>query len=148
MSWVTDYYLWIKSFHLLSVISWMVGLLYLPRLFVYHNEVSPTSEVSKTFLIMERRLLKYIMLPAMIASYLTGLLMLMTFKDNFATQGWLHVKLLSVFALTILHHFMKVWYKEFLKGQRKHSTLFFRLANEVPTIVMIVVVIMAIVQPF
>jgi len=140
-------YLWIKALHIISVIGWMAGLLYLPRLFVYHAATDPGSEISNTFLIMEDRLSRYIMLPAMILSFTFGAaLLLMPFLDWHS--GWLHIKLLLVLLLAALHGYMVLLHKEFRAERRERSPRFFRIINEVPTIIMIVIVILAVVKPF
>ena len=142
-----DYYFWLKSIHLIAVISWLAGLLYLPRLFVYHATAEKGSELSETFKIMERRLLRIIMNPAMIIAWVFGGLML--YADNsLFEQAWMHVKLLSVSLMTIMHHIFAKWFKAFVKDENKQTEKIFRIANEVPTILMIIIVIMAIAKPF
>lgn len=137
---------WLKVLHILSVISWMAGLLYLPRLMVYHADKDPGSDASETFKIMERRLLKGIMTPAMIASWIFGLLM--AWQSHLWLDGWFIVKLLLVVLLSVQHGFCAVWVKEFAAEKRKRKAKFFRLVNEVPTVIMILVVILVEVQPF
>jgi putative membrane protein len=139
-------YAWIKALHVVAVISWMAGLLYLPRLFVYHTGVAVGSEASETFKIMERRLLKAIMTPAMIVAWAAGLWLAFT-TDAF-TQGWFHAKLLVVLALSGSHGMMAGHVKQFAIDQNKHSSRYFRFFNEVPTLLMIVIVILVIVKPF
>lgn len=142
---VANWYAWIKAFHLISVIAWMAGLLYLPRLFVYHAAAPVGSELSETLKIMERRLLRAIMNPAMGAAYVFGGLLL--FVQDW-TQGWLHVKLTLVVILTVMHHLYALWRKDFAADRNKRSTAYYRAANEVPTLAMIGIVIMVIVRPF
>ena len=139
-------YEWIKVLHVISVISWMVGFLYLPRLMVYHNETEPGSEASETFKVMERRLLKAIMTPAMIASWVFGL-WLMVILDAWQ-EGWFVSKLFLVLLLSAFHGFAVKWVGEFAADERKRKTRFYRFANEVPTLLMILVVILVIVKPF
>ncbi len=141
-------YLWIKALHVISVISWMAGLLYLPRLFVYHTQAAPGSEASETFKVMERRLLRAIMNPAMIASYLFGGTMIALDLSIFHQGGWLHAKLLFVALLTVSHMMMARWRREFAEDRNQHSQRFYRVANEVPTLLMIGIVIFVIVKPF
>jgi putative membrane protein len=138
-------YPWIKALHLISVIAWMAGLLYLPRLFVYHCAAAPGSTQSETFKVMERRLIRAIMNPAMIATWLFGFLLLWV-QDW--SQGWLHAKLVLVFVLTGMHHVFSRWRKAFERDANSHPARTFRIANEVPTILMIAIVILVIVKPF
>ena len=141
-------YLWIKALHAISIIAWMAGLLYLPRLFVYHCEAQPGSDKSETFKVMERRLLKAIMNPAMIASWLFGGALLWNMRDGLLEVGWIHVKLACVVAMTVMHMMMGKWRREFAEDRNTRSHKFYRTANEIPTFLMIVIVIMVIVQPF
>ncbi len=137
-------YFWIKALHIISVIAWMAGLLYLPRLFVYHVSAEPGSELSETLKIMERRLLRAIMNPAMISSLLFGG-MLLAYQDF--SSVWLHVKLTCVAALMVSHMMMGRWRKDFEADRNVRPARFYRIANEVPTVLMIVIVIMAVVKP-
>jgi len=142
-----DLYLWIKALHVISVIAWMAGILYLPRLFVYHSGAAPGSELSETLKVMERRLLRAIMTPAMLASYVFGIaLVLSEFVDW--KSGWLHVKLVLVLALTAGHGLMARWRKEFERDANKRPARFYRIANEIPTLLLIGIVILVIVKPF
>ena len=136
----------IKSFHLISIISWMVGLLYLPRLFVYHNDTKNLSEMDKTFLLMEYRLLNYIMTPALIVTYLLGLVLL---YDNiyFLSENYFLIKLLLVFCLTVFHFYLSILYKDFKKGYRNKNTKFYRIINEIPTLLMISIILLVLVKP-
>jgi putative membrane protein len=140
-------YEWVKALHVISIIAWMAGLLYLPRLFVYHCTVAPGSEASETFKVMERRLLRAIMNPAMIASYIFGVWMLILIPEWFQ-QGWLHAKLLFVVVLTVSHMLMARWRRAFAEDRNTHPQRFFRIWNEVPTLLMIGIVIFVIVKPF
>ena len=139
--------LYIKAFHIISVIAWMAGVLYLPRLFVYHTEAEAASKQSETFKIMERRLLKAIITPAMIASWVFGLI-LAYYVVDWSEAGWFHLKLLLVVAMSGFTGFLARWTREFAEARNTHSQRFYRIANEVPTLLMIVVVILAVVKPF
>ena len=136
----------IKSFHLISIISWMVGLLYLPRLFVYHNDTKNLSEMDKTFLLMEYRLLNFIMTPALVVTYILGLLLL---YDNiyFLSESYFLIKLFLVFCLTIFHFYLSILYKDFKKGYRIKNTKFYRIINEIPTLLMILIILLVLVKP-
>ena len=136
----------IKSFHLISVISWMVGLLYLPRLFVYHNDTKNLSEMNNTFLLMEYRLLNYIMTPALVITYLLGLILL---YDNiyFLSENYFLIKLFLVFCLTLFHYYLYILYKDFKKGYRFRKSKFYRIINEIPTLLMIFIILLIIVKP-
>lgn len=141
-------WLWIKALHVISVIAWMAGLLYLPRLFVYHTETEPGSEASERFKVMERRLLRLIMNPAMIATWLFGLALLGVPGLVDWGAGWIWVKLAAVTALTVLHHVFALWRKDFAADRRRHPPQVYRIANEGPTLAMVVIVVMVIVKPF
>lgn len=145
---LSEYYLWIRSFHLIAVIAWMAGLLYLPRLFVYHAAATPGSELSETLKTMERRLLRAIMNPAMIAVYIFGILLFFTPGIVSLKDGWFHAKITLVIILTIFHHLLARWRKSFEKDSNPYSQRFYRYMNEVPTLCMIGIVIMVIVKPF
>jgi protoporphyrinogen IX oxidase len=139
-------YLWIKALHVIAVISWMAGLLYMPRLFIYHLDHAVGSEASKTFQVMEHRLLVVIMTPAMILSWIFGLWMAI---EIYGFQGgWLHLKLVAVLALTGSHVYMAKAVRAFGRDQRIGTARFWRLMNEVPTLLMIVIVILVILKPF
>lgn len=140
--------LWIKAFHIISVIAWMAGLLYLPRLFVYHVDAAPQSEWSETLKIMERRLMKAIMNPAMLASLGTGGALLMNLDDAAWEDGWLHGKLVLVAGLLAAHVAMGRWRRDFAEDKNIRSGKFYRIMNEVPTGLMIGIVILVVVRPF
>ena len=144
---LADHYLWIKSLHLIAVISWMAGIFYLPRLYVYHAEAEKGSELSETFKIMERKLLKIIMNPAMIAAWVLGLLMLHTNPDLMA-QGWMHAKLTLVLLMSGFHGYLARTRKIFLRDENKKTHKFYRQINEIPTLLMMAIVILAVVKPF
>ena len=140
-------YLWIQSLHVISIIAWMAGLLYLPRLFVYHSRVAVGSETAETFKVMERRLLRAIMNPAMIASYVFGI-WLIVLNPGWLSEGWLHGKLFLVVLLTISHMAMARWRRLFAEDSNVRQHLFYRVANEVPTVLMIGIIIFVVVKPF
>jgi protoporphyrinogen IX oxidase len=139
-------YLWIKALHVIAVISWMAALLYLPRLLVYHVEAEPGSKQSETFKVMERRLLRFIGTPAMVIAWATGLWM--AYEAGAFRDGWLHGKLLLVLALSAVHGINAKWIKDFAADRNVRSGRFYRFANEVPTVLMIGIVILVIVKPF
>lgn len=143
-----DYYMWIKAMHVIAVISWMAGMLYLPRLFVYHTEAGQDSPISPTFQIMERRLLRYIINPAMIASFVFGIWMLVLQPELLTGQGWMHAKLTLVLLLGGVHGMLSKYRRQLEKGTCTKSARYFRVLNEVPTAIMVLVVILVIVRPF
>ena len=147
MSQLAPYYLWIKAFHIISVIAWMAGLLYLPRLYVYHADTKPGSELSEKFKIMERRLLRGIVNPSMIAVFVFGILLAGILGSEVAV-GWFYLKIALVLILAALHGQMARWRKEFERDERVHTARFFRIMNEIPTVLMIAIVILAVVKPF
>jgi len=142
-----QYYLWLKALHVISMVAWMAGMLYLPRLFVYHADAQAGSDKSETFKVMERRLSKAIMLPAMIATFLFGILMLVANPDLMG-QGWIHVKLFCVFLMAGLHGVFMKWRKDFAHDRNTKTGRFFRFWNEAPTLLMIVIILLAVVKPF
>lgn len=143
-----DMYLWVKSLHVISIIAWMAGLLYLPRLFVYHTQAPLGSPQSETFKVMERKLLRLIMNPAMIASWIFGIWLIVILGSSVMTSGWLHGKLALVLLLSAAHGFMAKWRRDFERDANRHSERFFRFANEGPTLLMVGIVILVIVKPF
>jgi protoporphyrinogen IX oxidase len=148
MSALLPFYPWIKAAHIFSVIAWMAGLLYLPRLFVYHAAASPGSETAETFKLMERRLLRGIMNPAMIAVWVFGLLLAATPGVVAWSTGWIYVKLSAVLGLTFYHHVLARWRRDFAAERYPHRQRFFRFANEVPTLLLLVILVMVVVKPF
>ena len=136
----------IKSLHLIAVISWMVGLLYLPRLFVYHNESMQKSDLDKTFLIMEYRLYHYIMNPALILTSLFGLYLLNQ-SQYLLSENYFLLKSIFVFLLIVFHAYLYFLYKDFKKGYRIKSTKFYRIINEIPTVLMIIVIFLIFLKP-
>ncbi len=142
------FYDWIKAFHIISVISWMAGMFYLPRLFVYHSEkASFGSELDETLKEMERKLLKVIMNPAMMASWFFGLLLISMGALDFSS-GWSWIKLLAVVGMTGTHMWLAKCRKEFEAGINELSGRTFRIVNEVPTVLMLIIVIFVVVRPF
>lgn len=142
-----QYYLWIKALHIIAVISWMAGMLYLPRLYVYHVNAEKGSDLSETLKVMERKLLRFIINPAMIASFIFGGLMFWANPDLFQ-QPWMHTKLLAILLMTAVHGFYARWRKQFERDENKHSAKFYRWWNEAPTILMILIVLLAVAKPF
>lgn len=138
-------YPWVKALHIIAVMSWMAGLLYLPRLFVYHAEAEPGGDRSETLKVMEYRLLRFIMLPAVIVVLITGGLMAPLWIQG---GGWLHAKLVLVALMLGFHHSCGAWHKAFRRDGNKHTARFFRQMNEVPTVLMILIVILVVVKPF
>jgi protoporphyrinogen IX oxidase len=140
-------YLWLKAFHIIAVTAWMAGLLYLPRLMVYHRRTAIGGESSEIFKVMERRLLKAIMLPAMVLSWVLGLALIWV-TDAFSSLSlWLTIKLVAVVALTGFHFWLAQFVKSFAEDERPRDEGFFRIINEIPTVLLIVIVIMAVIKP-
>jgi putative membrane protein len=143
-----DGYLWLRALHIISIIAWMAGLLYLPRLYVYHCQQATGSPASETFKVMERRLLRFIMNPAMIASFVFGIWLIWELGEGAWSAGWLHAKILLVLLLAAVHGAMAKWRRDFELDRNRHSERFYRILNEVPTVLMIGIVILAVVKPF
>ncbi|MGA9603351.1 MAG: protoporphyrinogen oxidase HemJ [Methyloceanibacter sp.] len=139
---------YIKAFHIIAIIAWMAGLLYLPRLFVYHAQSKIGSEQSETFKVMERRLLRYITTPAMLASWVLGLALAFSGVIDWSKDGWFHAKLFLVLLLSAYHGLLAKWTKDFALDRNTRSPRFYRIANEVPTLLMILIVILVVVRPF
>ena len=139
-------YLWIKALHVLSIISWMVGMLYLPRLFVYHVGAPAGSTLAETFAVMEKRLQRFIMLPALLVTWITGLTL--ATEGGWWKAGWLHGKLLLVLLLTGLHGYLSAERKRLASGTSRRDARFFRIVNEIPTVLLIGIVVLVIVKPF
>ena len=139
-------YDWLKALHVIAVIAWMAGLLYLPRLFVYHCAAETGSPQSETFKLMERRLLRAIINPAMVATWALGVWL--AWDGGFLKAGWLHGKLVLVLILSGLHGFLTRWVREFAEDRNVRSQRFYRVINEIPTLLMIGIVILVIVKPF
>lgn len=146
---IDSLYHWVKALHIIAVISWMAGMLYLPRLYVYHSQLAVGSEASELFKTMERRLLRFIMNPAMIISWLLGIwLIMITGAGAPGSGGWMHAKLGLVLLLSGAHAMMSVYRKAFERDERPKSQKFFRLFNEIPTILMIGIIILVVIKPF
>lgn len=141
-----DAYLWLKALHIISFTAWMAGLFYLPRLYVYHTQQAAGSETSATFMVMERKLLRLIMNPAMIATLITGAVLI--WQINAWRDGWLHTKLLLVALLIWYHMLLARWRRGFADDTNTHSERFYRIANEVPTVLLIVIVFLVVLKPF
>jgi len=139
-------YLWLKAFHVIAVMAWMAGMLYLPRLFVYHCAAEAGSTQSETFKVMERRLLNAIITPAMVVSWVLGLWLV--WKGGWVAFGWLQAKIVLVLMLSDLHGFFLGCARDFAADRNRHSQKFYRIINEVPTILMIGIVILVVVRPF
>jgi len=145
---MSDPYLWIKAFHIIAVIFWMAGLLYLPRLYVYHSQAVIGGEMDAALKIQERNLLRIIMNPAMIVAVILGLILISYRIDAMTSSFWLPLKLLMVFGLVGFHGFLAGQRKKFEQGERPRSEKFFRMINEIPSIAAIFIVVLAIVEPF
>ena len=141
-----EWYLWVKALHVMAVIAWMAGMLYLPRLFVYHVDAEPGSKQSETFKVMERRLLRGITNPAMGAAWILGL-MLVAHLDAWG-DAWMHAKFALAIAMSAMHGVFSRWRRDFANDANKHPASVYRVANEVPTVLMIGIVILVIVKPF
>lgn len=139
-------YLWLKAFHIIAAVSWMSGMLYLPRLFVYHCAAAPGSQQSETFKVMERRLLRVIINPAMIATWILGLWLVWVTGAH--KDGWFHAKFALVLAMSALHGFNVRWMKDFAADRNQRSARFYRIANEIPALLLVFIVILAVVKPF
>jgi putative membrane protein len=139
-------YNWLLALHIIAVIAWMAGMLYLPRLYVYHARAAKGSEMSETFKVMERRLLRGIINPAMIATWILGLTL--AWQGDHWRDGWLHAKLLLLVGMQIVHAGLARWRRAFAHDANIHSEQFYRIVNEVPTLLLIGIVILAVVEPF
>lgn len=144
-----DWYSIVKAFHIIAVIAWMAGMLYLPRLFVYHAEAARGSQLSETLKVMEGRLYKAIITPAMAATWILGLALVFAFDViDLRTAHWLHAKLLLVVLLSGFHGALSRWRKDFAADRNTRSARFYRIANEVPTVLMVVIVLLVVIKPF
>lgn len=144
---MAQYYEWFKVLHLIALICWMAGLLYLPRLYVYHSTVKIGSESDELFKKMELKLLRYIMNPAMLATFLFGVILSGIYGMQ-ALGLWFHLKMMFVLILALFHSLLARWRKDFFHGKNKHSERFYRIVNELPAILMIFIIIMVIIKPF
>jgi protoporphyrinogen IX oxidase len=145
-AWLAENYPWIKALHLIAVISWMAGMLYLPRLYVYHCETTPGSAESERFKVMERKLLRAIVNPAMIATWILGLSL--AWAGDLWGQGWLHAKLALLILLSGLHGMFARWRRDFAADRNTRPARFYRIMNEMPALLMVGIVILAVVKPF
>jgi putative membrane protein len=144
-----DWYSLVKAFHIIAVIAWMAGMLYLPRLFVYHASAERGSELSETLKVMEDRLNRVILVPAMTATWILGLTLVFAFNVvDIKTDGWLHAKILLVVILSGFHGALSRWRKDFAADRNTRNPRFYRIANEVPTVLMIAIVILVVTKPF
>ena len=141
-------YLLFKSIHLIAVVSWMAGLLYLPRIFVYHSENIENINSSNIFKTMERKLFYYIMTPAMILSWIFGLMLIFTLGFDVLNQLWMQIKLVLVLLLTIYHFYLGKCVSGFVNNKNNNSSKFYRIINEVPTILLIIIVFIVVFKPF
>ena len=139
-------YLLFKSLHIIAVISWMAGLLYLPRIFVYHSEASDNAQ-KQIFKVMERKLYNYIMMPAMLLSWLFGVLLIHSLGFNIFLELWMQIKIISVLILTYYHFLLGKYLNDFAIDKNNNSSKFYRIINEVPTIILIVVVFVVVFKP-
>jgi len=146
--WLSAAYPWIKSLHIVSMVAWMAGLLYLPRLYVYHSMAPVGSDLSETFKVMERRLERGIMTPALLATWIFGLLLAGTPGVVDWRMGWIWAKLALVLGLTGFHGILARWRRLFSADQNRHRTKFLRVVNEFPTLVLIAIVLLVVVKPF
>ena len=142
-----EHYLLLKALHVISLIAWMAGMFYLPRLFAYHAESEKGSDKSETFKVMERRLLRIIINPAMIATFLFGGLMIAA-NPAIMQGGWIHVKLSLVVLMTVCHGLFARWRKTFLRDENTRPAKFYKIWNEIPTVLMIAIIILAVMKPF
>lgn len=140
------YYLWLKAFHIIAVIAWMAGMLYLPRLFVYHCETEPGSAEYERFVTMERKLMRIIINPSMVAVWVLGLLLVETLQAW--SSGWFHGKLALVILLSGMHGMFSRWRRDFERNENRRNQRFFRIVNEVPAVLMMLIVILVVVKPF
>ena len=138
--------LWMKSLHIIAMTAWMAGIFYLPRLFVYHATEPAGSATSETFKIMERRLLKAIMNPAMLVTWVAGIYLMAVY--GYASEIWMWLKLVLVVAMTVFHMALGKWRKEFEADNNQRDQKFYRIVNEIPTVLLILIVVLVVVKPF
>lgn len=141
---LVEYGNWILALHIIAVIAWMAGMLYLPRLFVYHADTEPGSEMSETFKVMERRLLKAIINTAMIAAWILGILLIWRSDWSYMSQGWMHGKLLAVILMSGVHGVLVGHVRRFANDERAKPARYFRVLNEIPTVLMIITVFLVV----
>ncbi len=147
-NWLWELYSWSKALHIIAVMAWMAGMLYLPRLFVYHCEAAPGSVESERFNVMERKLLRAIINPSMIAAFVFGIALLLTPGLIDWSEIWIYVKLVAIAGMSVMHHVFSQWRKTFAADGPRRAPRDYRIANEVPAVLMIVIVIMVVVRPF
>jgi protoporphyrinogen IX oxidase len=145
---LSPFYLWVKALHVIAMVAWMAGMFYLPRLFVYHCQTTPGSTDSERFKVMEYRLMKQIINPAMYATWTFGILLALTPGVIDWHEGWWHTKLLAVTLMAGVHGALSVWRRAFMEDRNTHSERFYRIMNEAPTVLLMIIVIMVIVRPF
>jgi putative membrane protein len=145
MSALADWQPWLRALHVIAVIAWMAGMLYLPRLYVYHADAKPGSELSETFKVMERRLLRAIINPAMIAAWVLGLTLATV--GGYWGEGWFHAKLALLLGMQLVHAAYARWRRQFAADRNRHPARFYRAMNEIPTVLLIGIVILAVVRP-
>ena len=145
---LVDNYSLIKAFHVISMVAWMAALLYLPRLFVYHTTVKKNSDTSEMLKIMELRLQKYIMNPAMLLTLLFGIFLLKTGELVNWAEKWIYFKLLAVFLLLLVHYLLAKYRKDFFLNKNRHSKKFYKILNEIPTILLILIILLVYLKPF
>lgn len=145
---LSDAYQWIRALHIISVIAWMAGMLYLPRLFVYHSRATAGSDQSETFKVMERKLMRGIINPAMILTTIFGVLLIEASPVFVLETAWFWVKLLALICMFAMHGMLSRWRRAFERDENPHSERFYRVINEVPAVLMVVIVIMVVARPF
>jgi protoporphyrinogen IX oxidase len=146
--WLWSLYPWTKALHIIAVMAWMAGMLYLPRLFVYHCEAKPGTAENERFKVMERKLLRAIINPSMVAAFVFGTALLLTPGLIDWSEGWIYVKLVAIAGMSLMHHAYVRWFRSFSSdGPRRRPTVY-RIANEIPAVLMILIVIMVVVRPF
>jgi len=143
---MNDLYSWLLALHIIAVIAWMAGMLYLPRLYVYHAKAKPGSELSETFKVMERRLLRAIINPAMTAAWALGLLL--AWQGHHWGEGWFHAKLALLVCMQLVHAGYARWRRQFALDANTHGDRFYRVMNEVPTVLLVLIVLLAVLKPF
>ena len=140
---------WIKALHLIAMVAWMCGMLYLPRLFVYHTQVKGNAQAEATFITMERKLMRAIMLPAMLATILFGVLMAVSFGMEYVrTAYWLHAKIALVLGMAAIHGRLSWHRKQLATGTNTHSERYFRILNEVPAVLLVLIILLVVLKPF
>lgn len=144
MEFLAESYKWLLAFHIMSVISWMAGMFYMPRLFVYHTRLDVGSEASEMFKEMERKLIRIIINPAMVLSWTFGLSLAVS--QDYWGQGWFQAKLFCVLVMSGFHGYLSIWRRRFARDKNTHSEKFYRMINEIPTILMIIIVLLVIIK--